>query len=59
MDGGDSRKLGIACGAVEYMVKPFDPVRLMAVIRKYAKGSVSGELRHDSTRQGGKGTDRK
>jgi DNA-binding response OmpR family regulator len=36
LDKQESRQLGLSCGAVEYLTKPFDPDRLMAAMRKYA-----------------------
>ena len=34
LDREDSRAKGLQCGAVEYLTKPFDPDRLMTVIRE-------------------------
>ncbi len=36
LDGEKSRQQGRACGAVEYVTKPFDPDRLMDVISRHA-----------------------
>lgn len=38
MDGEKSKQQGRACGAVDYLTKPFDPDRLMEVIARYASG---------------------
>jgi len=38
-----SRALGRACGAIEYMVKPFDPDRLLEALAKHA--GTNGETR--------------
>jgi DNA-binding response OmpR family regulator len=35
LDQEESRLKGLSCGAAEYLTKPFDPDRLMAVIRRY------------------------
>ena len=32
----ENRRKGMECGAVDYMVKPFDPDKLMATIRAHA-----------------------
>ena len=36
LDGEKSRQMGHACGAVDYLTKPFDPDKLMEVITKHA-----------------------
>ncbi|HZN65993.1 MAG TPA: response regulator [Tepidisphaeraceae bacterium] len=36
LDGEKSKQQGRACGAVEYVTKPFDPDRLMDVISRHA-----------------------
>lgn len=36
MDGGDSRRRAFACGAVEYLTKPFDPDQLLDAIARFA-----------------------
>jgi two-component system phosphate regulon response regulator PhoB len=36
LDQEESRRKGLACGAVEYLTKPFDPDRLMHAIRRHA-----------------------
>jgi DNA-binding response OmpR family regulator len=33
----ESRQRGLACGAVAYMTKPFDPEALIAAIRRHAR----------------------
>lgn len=38
-----SRDKGKACGATEYMVKPFDPDRLLAAIAKHAQRNGDGQ----------------
>ncbi len=37
------RERGIALGADEYLVKPFDPVALQSLVEKHLKGTASGE----------------
>jgi CheY-like chemotaxis protein len=37
----DVRKLGYALGAADYLTKPIDPVRLLAVLRKYCRPAAS------------------
>jgi DNA-binding response OmpR family regulator len=39
MGGDDSRQRGLASGAIDYLVKPFDPDILMASISRHAKGN--------------------
>ena len=36
----ENRRKGIACGAADYMVKPFDPDKLIDAIRQHANGRV-------------------
>ena len=38
MDGEKSRQKGLACGAVDYLTKPFDPDKLMETIARHAGG---------------------
>jgi two-component system phosphate regulon response regulator PhoB len=37
LSGEKNRKQGEACGAVEYMIKPFDPDRLMTALSRHAR----------------------
>lgn len=41
--GDEDRQKGIACGATQYMTKPFDPDRLMEAIRDIASGNGQHE----------------
>lgn len=41
LDGEKSKQQGRACGAVEYVTKPFDPDRLMDVISRHASPQPS------------------
>jgi DNA-binding response OmpR family regulator len=34
----ENRRKGLECGAVDYMIKPFDPDKLIATIRKHSNG---------------------
>ena len=43
MDGEKSRQKGLACGAVDYLTKPFDPDKLMEVISRYAGGARTSD----------------
>jgi two-component system response regulator ResD len=36
LSGEDNRRRGIACGASEYLVKPFDPDRLIDALTRHA-----------------------
>ncbi len=39
----DDRSKGLSLGRVAYLTKPFDPVRLMDVVRRMLDGDASGE----------------
>jgi DNA-binding response OmpR family regulator len=39
MTGDESRRKGLACGAIDYLTKPFDPDALIAAIRNVARPS--------------------
>lgn len=43
MDGEKSRQKGLACGAVDYLTKPFDPDKLMEVITRHAGGGRTSD----------------
>jgi DNA-binding response OmpR family regulator len=43
MDGEKSRQKGLACGAVDYLTKPFDPDKLMEVISRHAGGARTSD----------------
>ena len=43
MDGEKSRQKGLACGAVDYLTKPFDPDKLMEVIARHAGGGRTSD----------------
>jgi DNA-binding response OmpR family regulator len=36
----ENRRKGLACGAADYMTKPFDPDKLMEAIRAHANGQA-------------------
>jgi DNA-binding response OmpR family regulator len=38
LGGEKNRQKGLACGATEYMTKPFDPDQLMQTIERHANG---------------------
>jgi two-component system response regulator RpaA len=39
LGGDDARRRGMACGASEYLVKPFDPDRLMNALSRHARSN--------------------
>jgi len=43
MGGDDSRQRGRECGAVDYLVKPFDPDALIASIVRHAKRKCASQ----------------
>lgn len=40
LGGEKNRQKGLACGATEYMTKPFDPDQLIKAIEKHANGQA-------------------
>jgi DNA-binding response OmpR family regulator len=40
LGGEKNRQKGMACGATDYMTKPFDPDQLMKAIEKHANGQA-------------------
>ncbi|HEX4124606.1 MAG TPA: response regulator [Tepidisphaeraceae bacterium] len=38
LDDDESRSRGLACGAAEYLVKPFHPTQLIETVQRYAAG---------------------
>ena len=43
LDGEKSKQQGRACGAIDYVTKPFDPDRLMEVITRHASRESKSE----------------
>jgi DNA-binding response OmpR family regulator len=41
-----SRQRGVACGATEYLTKPFDPERLMAALARHARNGNGTTDKH-------------
>jgi DNA-binding response OmpR family regulator len=52
----DDRSRGVALGSVSYVTKPFDPVRLMELVRQLLAGGEAATIGEDAGGEGGEAT---